>query len=247
MLPKVSIITIVYNGIATLEKTIQSIQCQDYPNIEYILVDGGSTDGTVELIKRYQSTVYAWVSEPDKGLYDAMNKGMRLASGDYYWFINSGDEIMAPDTLSKVFKEVADASVYYGDTLMIDSEGNTIGDRRLKPPVELRWKDFIKGMLVSHQSIIVSRKVAAVYNTKYRFSADYEWCLIALMRAKKIHNSQLVLSRFLDGGITKQNILPGLIERFSIMRRYFGFFPTLWAHIPIAWRFFAFLFKHKRF
>ena len=86
-LPTISIITIVFNGEVTLEKTIQSIECQDYPNLEYIIVDGASTDNTVSIIKHYKNVVSKWVSEPDEGLYDAMNKGIRMASGDSYNFV----------------------------------------------------------------------------------------------------------------------------------------------------------------
>jgi len=137
--------------------------------------------------------------------------------------------------------------VVYGDTVMIDGLGNEIGERRLQPPAQLTWDDFKNGMLVSHQSILVARSIAKKYNTKYRFSADYEWCLQALLEAELIHNSNRVLSRFLDGGLTKQNIIPGLRERFDIMRRYFGLFPTVWRHIPIGIRFLWYLAKNKRF
>ncbi|MCU4174156.1 glycosyltransferase family 2 protein [Carboxylicivirga sp. N1Y90] len=247
MASTVSIITIVYNGRDTLEKTIKSICSQTYNNIEYIIVDGGSTDGTVELIKRYESSISKWISEPDKGLYDAMNKGIKMATGDYLWFINSGDEVFAPDTLSQLFDQNPTADIYYGDTVMIDSLGQLIGERRLQPPKQLSWTDFKNGMLVSHQSILIARNIASLYNTKYTFSADFEWCLVALKKAKTVVNTELVLSRFLDGGLTKQNIVPGLKERFRIMVNYFGLFSTLWHHIPISFRFVLYVIRNKRF
>ncbi|WP_430821795.1 glycosyltransferase family 2 protein [Carboxylicivirga caseinilyticus] len=247
MNPLVSIITIVYNGEETLQKTIDSIACQSYSDIEYIVVDGGSADSTVDIIKANEECIARWISEPDDGLYDAMNKGVEMATGDYLWFINSGDEIYDSETLSNLFINDAWADVYYGDTVMIDAEGKVIGERRLQPPATLSWNDFKNGMLVSHQSIIVSAKIAEKYNTKYRFSADFEWCLLALKKAQKVVNSNRVLSRFLDGGITKQNIIPGLKERFVIMHRYFGLGSTIMHHIPIAFRFFSYVIKHKRF
>nr|WP_319400835.1 glycosyltransferase family 2 protein [uncultured Carboxylicivirga sp.] len=247
MKPLVSIITIVYNGDDTLQKTIDSIACQSYQNIEYIIVDGGSTDGTQNIIKSNEEVITKWISEPDEGLYDAMNKGIDLATGDYLWFINSGDEVYDCETLSNLFVNDDVADVYYGDTVMIDSNGDVIGDRRLQPPVTLQYTDFKKGMLVSHQSILVSTKIAEKYNTKYRFSADFEWCLVALQKADSVVNSNLVLSRFLDGGLTKQNIVPGLKERFDIMRRYFGVVSTILHHIPIAFRFVNYVIIHKRF
>ncbi len=248
--PVISIITIVYNGVSSLEKTILSIASQSYPNIEYIIVDGGSTDGTLDIIQKFKHhPISLFISEPDNGLYDAMNKGINMATGDYLWFINSGDEIYESSTLSKIFnaKNTTLADVYYGDTVMINDQGELIGGRRLKPPTHLGWKDFKNGMLVSHQSIIIKREIAGLYNLNYRFSADFEWCLLALKKAKSVVNTHLVLSRFLDGGITKQNIVPGLKERFRIMTRYFGLFSTLLFHIPITLRFVTYVFKNKRF
>jgi len=248
-LPKISIITVVYNGAATLEKTIKSVASQTYSNIEHIIVDGGSTDGTVDIIKAHSGEIAGWISEKDDGIYDAMNKGIGMSEGDYLWFINSGDEIYSPETLERIFnvRNAPFHDIYYGGTVMIDNAGNEIGSRRLKPPASLSWKDLRNGMLVSHQSIIVSKKVAPLYDTRYRFSADFKWCLLALKNADRIINTHQVLSRFLDGGITKQNIVAGLKERFSIMSRYYGFFPTLARHFVIGSRFLFYWLKHKRF
>ncbi|MBK3516564.1 glycosyltransferase family 2 protein [Carboxylicivirga marina] len=248
-MPVMSIVTIVYNGIETLQKTIDSIANQSYSAIEYIIIDGASSDGTINLIKDNEASVSKWISEPDNGLYDAMNKGLKMASGDYVWFINSGDEIYNRMSIEHMVNGFNDnwPDVIYGDTVMIDSEGHEIGGRRLQPPKDLSWKDFKNGMLVSHQSILVSTKIAKLYNTKYRFSADFEWCLQALMEAQLIHNTNQTLSRFLDGGLTKQNIIPGLRERFDIMRRYFGLFPTIIKHVPIGLRFVSYVLKNKRF
>ena len=249
MKPVISIITIVYNGADTLQKTIDSIAAQSYERIEYIIVDGASSDETVTLIKRNKDTVSKWISEPDKGLYDAMNKGMAMAAGDYLWFINSGDEVYDSKTVELMVNDFSGEwpGVIYGDTVMIDSRGKEIGERRLKPPLQLSWKDFRNGMLVSHQSILVSTKIAVYYNTKYRFSADFEWCLQALKDARYIHNTNQTLSKFLDGGLTKKNILAGLRERFDIMRRYFGLVPTVLRHVPIAMRFVRYVVLNKRF
>ncbi|MCT4648420.1 MAG: glycosyltransferase [Carboxylicivirga sp.] len=247
--PVISIVTIVYNGIETLDKTINSVKNQSYNHIEYIIIDGASSDGTIALIEANESVVSKWVSEVDDGLYDAMNKGLAMATGDYVWFINSGDEIYDSTTVSKMVAGFQDEwpDVIYGDTVMIDADGNEIGERRLQPPQVLSWKDFRNGMLVSHQSILVSTKIAKRYDTRYRFSADFEWCLQALKEARLVHNSELILSRFLDGGLTKQNIVPGLRERFDIMRRYFGLFSTILKHIPIGLRFVWFVARNKRF
>lgn len=245
--PKISIITVVFNGEFTLDATIKSIAQQSYSNIEYIIVDGKSSDKTLDIIRENEAAVNIWISEPDKGIYDAMNKGIELATGDYLWFMNSGDEIAHPTTLSKMLESKSYADIYYGETMMIDDNGNEIGNRRLSTPETLNWRSFKKGMLVSHQSFIVKRQLVSAYNLKYNFSADFEWCILAMKKANTIINTHLILSKFLDGGMTKQNIIPGLKERFNIMTNQYGLIPTLFNHIFIGIKFIFFLLKHKRF
>jgi len=245
--PKVTIITVVFNAKETLERTILSVKGLDYINVEYIIVDGGSSDGTLEIIDKYKAIITRWVSEPDNGLYDAMNKGLKLAEGDFVWFVNAGDEVAAPDVLNRLFDLSSNADIYYGDTVIVDDQGCEIGQRRLSPPENLNWKDFRRGMLVSHQSIIVAKDLADYYDLSYRFSADYAWVLNALRKAKLIVNGHLVLSRFLDGGLTKNNIIPGLKERFRIMIKNYGLLATLFYHIPIAYRFLRFYIINKRY
>ncbi len=245
--PKISIVTVVYNGAQTIEATIKSILDQSYKNIEYIIIDGNSSDGTQDIIKSYENSISKWISEPDKGIYDAMNKGIKLSTGDYIWFMNSGDEIADNIVLEEIISSNPNSDIYYGDTIMIDSDGNEIGNRRLTPPEKLTWKSFKKGMLVSHQSFIVKKNIIKQYNLTYKFSADFEWCLLALKKAKKTTNTHRILSKFLDGGITKQNIIPGLKERFRIMSRYYGLIPTCYNHIFIGIKFFYFFIKNNRF
>ncbi|SMO59850.1 Glycosyltransferase involved in cell wall bisynthesis [Saccharicrinis carchari] len=245
--PKISIITVVYNGAATLEATIKSIACQTYKNVEYIVVDGNSTDTTLDIIKTYAEVIDKWISEDDKGIYDAMNKGMDLATGDYLWFMNSGDRIAQPTTLKQAIDSMPDADIYYGETVMIGSDGKEIGDRRLKIPDSLTFESFKRGMLVSHQSFIVKSSLVQHYDVKYNYSADFQWCLQAIKKAQTICNTRLVLSEFLDGGFTKQNIVPGLKERFRIMVQHYGLASTLYHHVFIALKFFGFVIRHKRF
>ena len=161
------------------------------------------------MIKRYEKNITKWISEPDNLLNDTINKGMNLSSSDYFWFINSGDEVATDDILQKIFKNQDFAEIYYGKTIMVDKNNQVIGNRRLTPKDNLTWKDFRNGMLVSHQSIIVSRKVASLFNLRYRFSADFELTLLALKKSSKIVNTHITLSKFLDGGLTKKNILKG--------------------------------------
>lgn len=254
-MPLLSIVTITYNAEATLERTIESVRRQDYKNIEYIIVDGASTDGTLRIAYRHQETVNRVVSERDQGIYDAMNKGLALATGDYVWFVNAGDELRDPST-ARLAMECATASaatskewadVIYGDTVITDMAGQEIGGRRLTPPESLTAESFRRGMLVCHQAFIARRTMSPRYDLRYRLSADFEWCLSILERASRVTNSHLTLARFLDGGITKSNIPTALRERFCIMCRHFGVASTVWNHIPIAFKFFRFLIANRRF
>jgi glycosyltransferase involved in cell wall biosynthesis len=246
--PKISIVTVVYNSESLLERTIQSVLYQTYPNIEYIIIDGGSKDKTPAIIKKFEKKIAYWISEPDKGLYDAMNKGLMKVTGEYVCFLNSGDILFSVDILEKTFGHLTDLpDIVYGETMIVDEDGNDLGLRRLKAPENLTWKSFKDGMLVCHQSIYIKKEITSPYNLKYLIASDFDWVLNALTKANKIHNSQLVLTRFLDGGLNKKNIPRGLYERFIIMSKYYGFFSTLFRHLRIGRKFFKFLYKEKRF
>jgi len=237
-MPLVSIITVVFNDKAFLEGSINSILQQTYRNIEYIIIDGGSTDGTVDIIKKYSSKITYWISEPDKGIYDAMNKGIAASKGDYLWFINSGDQIYAEDTLEKTVQGCkTPADIYYGETEIVDESGNKLRMRRHKAPEILTWKSFRTGMMVSHQSIIVKKNLAPFYDLKYKVSADIDWCLKILKKSDIICNTNLILSKIINQGFSKKFQKTSLKERFWIMSKNYGFFTTLFYHFIIAVRF----------
>lgn len=242
-----SIITITYNAVETLERTIASVEAQDYRAIEYIVVDGGSTDGTMQVVGRHTPTVSRCISEPDDGLYYAMNKGLKVATGEYVWFLNAGDELNSPDTVSRVMSSAAGADVCYGDTVITAMDGSVIGKRRLAPPESLTAESFRNGMLVCHQAFIARRSLCPQYDTRYRYSADYDWCVKILKSARKIVNTRETLVRFLDGGVTSSHIVEGLKERFDIMRRHFGTAGTVMKHIPIGAKFLWFWATRGRF
>ena len=258
-LPKVSVITVVFNARHELEKTLSSIRAQQYPNIEYLIIDGGSKDGTLEIISQNKDLISYWVSEPDKGLYDAMNKGLQAATGDYVWFINAGDQIYSPDTLNNIFdirqgpgqsptpSDNQYADIYYGDTMIVDENYSEIGLRRLRPPKNLTWKSFRWGMLVCHQSILVRRNLADLYDLSLPHSADFDWVIKALKKTNRIENTGMILAAFLDGGQSKKTIQPSLTERLRSMASHYGLLPSLLRHIPITIRFFLYVVKNKRF
>lgn len=245
---KISIITVSYNAASCIERTLQSIKNQSYRNFQYIVIDGNSSDKTLAIVEQYKEEVDILVSEPDKGLYDAMNKGLKFASGEYVCFLNAGDTFYSHSTLEEVFgKPHTSPDIIYGETMIVDDNGNEIGTRRLQAPEILNWKSFRHGMLVCHQSVYVKRSIAESYNTSYKISADYEWVLKALKKANSIHNTHQFLTRFLDGGINKKNIRRGLTERFRIMIDHYGLVPVTLQHIIIGIRFFWFWLRNKRF
>jgi glycosyltransferase involved in cell wall biosynthesis len=220
---KISIITVVYNSEKYIRRTIESIVGQDYPAIEYIIIDGKSKDTTMQIVNEYRDRIAVIVSEPDKGLYDAMNKGLRLATGSYVLYINSGDALSSPTLLSDIFNNVpADSDVIYGDTQITDEDGNILHNRRHRPPEQLSWRDYKRGMLVCHQSFIAKRTLCDEYDTIYRYAADYDWCLNILLKSRVVTNYGKEISLFMDGGQTKRTIVPGLKERYRIMCKYYG-------------------------
>jgi len=248
MSTRISVITVVYNAGSVFEWTLKSIRDQSYKHIEYIVVDGGSTDGALQLIDKYKDIVSKWVSEPDKGLYNAMNKGLKMASGDYVMFLNAGDVFYNNEVLSSIFtadKPLSD--VYYGETMIIGQDGKEIGMRRLKAPEELSWKSLIDGMLVCHQSFIVRKEICMNYNEKYKIAADYDWMMRCLKNAKSICNTHLIISKFLDGGLNKHNIRKALRERFQIMIENYNFILVVLNHFRIGYRFAVSYYQNRRF
>lgn len=223
---------------------------QSDTNLEYIVIDGGSTDGTLDIIQQNSVHISHWISEPDKGIYDAMNKGLAMANGTYVLFINSGDKLYTPDTIKEIraiaIKENI-PDVIYGETMVIDENGHEIGARRLKPPDKLAWKHLINGMLVCHQSFIVKRELAPFYDLQYVISADYDWELKCLRRAQSVVNARQYISKYLDNGFSKKNIPLSLKERLRIMIQNYGFIKTISNHFIISLRFFYYVLKNKRY
>lgn len=233
--PKFSVITVTYNAEAVLEDTIQSVISQTYHRIEYIIVDGGSRDGTLAVADKYRDRIACMVSEPDKGLYDAMNKGMKLATGDYLCFLNAGDSFHEDDTLQQMVHTLKDGElpdVLYGETALVDREGHFVRMRRLSAPEVLTWKSFKQGMLVCHQAFFAKRCLAEPYDLQYRFSADFDWCIRIMKKAQTLHNTHLTLIDYLDEGMTTQNRKASLRERFRIMAKHYGWVSTVAHH---AW------------
>jgi glycosyltransferase involved in cell wall biosynthesis len=231
---KLSVITITWNAAATLERTLRSVREQSWPHIEHLIIDGGSDDGTLELIGRFAHEQLRWVSEPDRGLYDAMNKGAAMAKGDYLCFLNAGDTFFAADTVEKMMLTFEDASapdILYGETAIVDDAGTFLHMRRLKAPEKLNWKSFRQGMVVCHQAFIVKRELFEPYNLAYRFSSDFDWSIRMMKKATSIHNTRLTLINYLNEGMTTRNRKASLKERYRIMARHYGHLSTFLHHL----------------
>jgi glycosyltransferase involved in cell wall biosynthesis len=243
--PKLSVITVVYNGVRDIERTMLSVLNQTYPNIEYLVIDGNSNDGTLDIIKKYQGRIKL-ISERDTGIYDAMNKALKVANGDYVLFMNAGDEIYAPDTVAKVFATADDADIYYGETEMINDKGESLGQRRHKAPEKFTWRSFKYGMSVSHQAIYIRRSLTDQYNERYHLSADIDWIIRAAKKAKKIVKVDGYVAKYLVGGMSKQKHKQSLLERYAIMNRYYGSIPTMFYHLVIAFNLGWYWLRHRR-
>ena len=233
--PKFSIITITYNAASVIEPTLQSVLAQSYTNYEYLLIDGGSKDGTVAKAQASGIEFAHIVSEPDNGLYDAMNKGIALAAGDYLCFLNAGDSFYAPDTLQTIVDAIAGENelpdVLYGETAEVDEERNFVRMRRLQAPKQLTWRSFKDGMMVCHQAFYAKRGIVPMYDLQYRLSSDVDWCIKVMKKAKKLVNVNATVVNYLQNGLSLQHHRASLKERFWIMSKHYGLLPTVGRHL----------------
>lgn len=239
--PFVSLVTVTFNAAQTVASTMRNVAGQTFVDYEHIVMDGASTDATLETVKSLATDRTRVFSSPDKGIYDAMNKALREAKGEYVLFLNAGDCFADADALQRL----ADAAmadglpdVVYGDTVLVDCQGNILGPRHLSAPSELTVRSFRKGMVVCHQAFMVKRNVAPEYDTSYRLSSDYDWCIKCL---KKSTGNRYVgdkpVIHYLAEGMTTRNHKASLIERYKIMCRHYGMVPTLMRHIGFAFRY----------
>ena len=247
---KFTVATVTYNAATQLARTIESVEQQTYAHVEHLIVDGNSQDGTMELVHHYQGRhsnaavrhEVACLSEPDRGLYDAMNKAIEMATGDYILFLNAGDRFHADDTLARIAAQVGTSSplpaVIYGDTDIVDAQGRFLRHRRLSPPRDgLTWRSFRRGMLVCHQAFFARTDLARLYpsDLNYRYSADFDWCIRLMVDAARrklpLQRVPLVVTDYLSEGLTTAHHRASLLERFHIMRRHYGLGLTLLEHV----------------
>ena len=243
---KISIITVTYNAASVLKRTLDSVKAQSWQQIEHLIIDGASKDETVSMAETYKAQCpyeVVILSEPDKGLYDAMHKGLRLATGDYLVFLNAGDTLHAADTLETIVRSAQPLpGVLYGDTAITDEQGKFLHLRRLRPPKKLSWKSFRQGMLVCHQAFYALTDIAKdlPYDPRYRYSADVDWCIRVMKEAQKrqlpLVNTQAILADYQEEGQTTIHHRDSLKERFDVMRRHYGLFTTVIMHVWFVFR-----------
>ena len=227
---KISIITIVYNNARDIEYTITSVLNQSYSNIEYIIIDGASTDGTLAIVNKYKNDIDLIVSEKDNGIYDAMNKGLALATGEYVLFLNSGDELYNAHTLQTVIEKGNHADIIYGETKLIDEQRAVIGDRRHQAPESFDWQSFRYGMNICHQAIYIKRDITSPYDLHYQTT----------------QNVNTYVARYLVGGMSQKRHRQSLSERYDIFKKHYGTINNWINHIIIAFRLIAYRLQHGK-
>ncbi len=256
-----TVATVTYNAGSTIRRTLESVSHQTHPCVEHLIVDGCSHDATMSEIQRYVERntdqrhphSIVLVREPDKGLYDAMNKAISMAKGDYIIFLNAGDKFHSYDLLSEIASQVENTynslrrpAVLYGETDLVDDAGRFLRHRRLQAPQHLTSRHFLSGMLVCHQSFYVRTDIARSipYDLRYSFSADYDWCIRVMRYAEHrqltLHNTGLILTDYLAEGMTTRNHRRSLLERFRLMAHHYSMGSALAAH---AWFVIRLVFK----
>lgn len=212
----ISIITVSFNAAETIEQTILSVLNQPYENIEYIIIDGGSTDNTVNIIKKYSDRIAYWVSEPDKGIYDAMNKGISKASGEIIGIINSDDwyaEDVFPLIMSKV-NDNPECEIFYGNIHFVDKSGNKSIQYAPK-----KLEKLYQGMLLYHPAVFVRASVykkLGIFNCKYRVAADYDLMVRCYFNRIKFQYINNIIADMRTTGLSNQIALTGFKETKQI-------------------------------
>ena len=238
--PLFSIITVTFNAESTVVPTLDSVDAQTWNDYEHLIIDGASTDRTIQIVNDARSPRRRLLSEKDYGIYDAMNKGLSLAKGKYLIFLNAGDTFHTSETLAHIASTIICEDypgIVYGQTQLVNNERERIADRHLTAPENLTVRSFSKGMLVCHQAFIALRRLAPLYDTRFRYSADYDWCIRCLQHSRRNVLIPEIIIDYLDEGMTTANHKASLKERFKIMRYYYGTIPAVLNHISFIPRY----------
>lgn len=221
----VSIITVCYNAEDCMEKTIISVLNQSYPNIEYIIVDGKSVDGTLDIIKRYENEIDQLVSEPDKGIYDAMNKAVKYAHGDLIYFLNCGDYFYNNDVVQSVvysYQENVSPGIIYGDIIVYDDDNHELWDMYRPIPFQVMTR------CIFHQAIFAKKELfqqLAPFNSNYHVFADYNWLLTSVFIDKaQLRHITMPIAYYQRRGFSHENLKKSFHERLEIIMKHWKYY-----------------------
>lgn len=224
-MPLVNIVTVAYNAKEDLERTIRSVAEQDYPRVNYIIVDGGSTDGTKEMVENYKEAIDVFISEKDKGVYDAMNKGIGKAKEGYISFLNAGDVYIRKNAISNLFRNVGDSfDLVYGKIVVGD-----VTEEKLKNPQ--KTYDFTKENLLRHntavlchQAMFLKKEKAPLYNTAYKLKGDLDWYFEILKKNPNLsyYRSDVVVVSYRGGGMSEKRYFLDVFELAKLIVERFG-------------------------
>lgn len=215
---KISVVTVCYNSLDMLKKTMQSVDSQTYSNFEYIIVDGNSTDGTPDYLKTYGGKITKYISEPDKGIYDAMNKGVKMSEGDYVIFLNAGDLFADETTLQRIFDgNTYDADVIYGDV---------IKNGKVKPAEK---PHNAHKMYFCHQSCFTKLECLQQFpfDTKYKMSADFNFFKMLTLNGKTFKQLDIPVAIFDTTGVSNAKRSKGLKENIEVVKEHDNFLNKL--------------------
>lgn len=237
--PLFSIITVTWNAASVISPTLRSVQRQTSSNYEMLIIDGASTDDTLTLVRNASIGSIRVFSEPDNGLYDAMNKGIARARGRYLIFLNAGDAFADDTVLARLTVLAADnPGVIYGQTQLVNASREVVGMRHLTAPKRLTADSFLKGMVVCHQAFVARRDLVPNYDLQYRLSADYDWCIKVLkMSPANAYAGKAPIISYLADGMTTRHHRASLWERYRIMCRHYGAGMATLAHLSFIPRY----------
>ena len=237
--PLFSIITVTWNAASVIAPTLRSVEWQTSTDYEMLIIDGASTDDTLRIVKQASIASLRVFSEPDNGLYDAMNKGISRARGRYLIFLNAGDAFADDTVLVRLaMLTTEDPGVIYGQTQLVDKNREVVGKRHLTAPKRLTVDSFLKGMVVCHQAFVARRDLVPQYDLRYRLSADYDWCIRVLEKSPaNAYAGRKPIISYLAEGMTTRHHRASLRERFRIMCRHYGTGMAILAHLSFIPRY----------
>lgn len=237
--PFITIVTVCYNAASVLEGTIKSVISQSCDDYEYIVIDGASKDDTLNIIEEYSEHISKWITEPDKGIYDAMNKGISMAKGKYIWFLNAGDRAYDDRVVERLKSRAANIDVLYGEVMIVDDARKHLGTRSEitvhQLPENLSRKNMTRGMIVCHQGFIPKLDIVPTFIPD-NLSADIDWVIRILSKSHTVLKTDFTIAEYLAGGISKKKWKQSLKDRFFILKQHFGMISALFNHIFILGR-----------